>query len=360
MQKEVLISVIIGISLGLIVTYGIYQVKKQVTSPTPTDVTAEMDSNENDLIETGLMLTSPEDGLVQEKSQIKVAGTTIQPESFVVVFVDNQETILQSDSTGGFSTNLELTDGEHVITVVSVNQDGWTETAERLVVISDLFSQSQLPATTTAQIPAEEGEEEVVKEATTQAILDRINKKLTQEEQEQLDKTIEQLAVKRGAMIGQVERVTEEALTITTTQGTVILATDEELEIKKSNKDIALDQIGVDDWLLVMGVTDGTQITPEYIFVSSTTLRPKPHSVVLGTLSEINKSSLSVTSRADGEITNFNISNKTEYQDVDAKDAKLNQFSTDLTVLGIGYEEVNKTETTQVLTTLRALAVFED
>ncbi|MBU0978355.1 hypothetical protein KKF92_00820 [Patescibacteria group bacterium] len=365
MQKEVIISAIIGITLGLIVTYGIYQVKQSVTSPTSSDeVNSQVQPSPNNETEVGLSLTSPTDGLVQTSGKIQVTGNTVQPESFVVVFVGNDETILKSDASGHFSAELELNDGEHIITVISINQDGLTEQAERLVVVSDLFNPSQPPATAIAEATSEANNTETtltptVDPTVTQTLKDRIDKTRTETDQEQVDKVIEQLAIRRGAMIGQVTRVTQESVTISTTQGTVILAIDDEVEITKAKKVIPLDQISVEDWLLVMGVTDGTQITPEYIFVSATSLRPKPQLVILGTLDTINKSDLSVASRADGETTTFNFNTATMYQNLDAKSAKLNQFSSDLTVLAIGYKEITETKTTQVLTTLRALAIFE-
>jgi len=59
------------------------------------------------------------------------------PDSFVVVFIGNEENITSSDSSGNFSIQLELKDGANVITVVVLDENGRSIKLERTVIVSD-------------------------------------------------------------------------------------------------------------------------------------------------------------------------------------------------------------------------------
>lgn len=370
MQKETLIAILIGLTLGLFVTYGLYQFKQSVTTPPVAEIVTDGDKNTENEDVSKLQITSPEDGLIQTENELIVSGQTSEPNSYVVVFVGNDETILQSDDSNNFSATVDLEDGANVVTIINIDQDGQLIKEERVVAVTSLFAvdegndaeepeqaeeNTEESADTTSNTETEEAEE-----STTQAILDRINRKLSEEQQEELAKTIEQLSVKRKALIGQIERVTEEALTITTTEGTVILPIDKDTTIQKAGKNIKIDDVAVENWALIMGMTDDTTIKPEQIIISTTTLRPNPQFVMIGTVLEIEKSSLTLTNRSDSNQVELSFDKNTDYEDLEGESAKLSNFSSDLTVLVVGYEKTVKDKTSKLLTTMRALAVFED
>lgn len=150
MKKEVVFAVLIGLIMGLIITYGVYRVqtsfKKGTTevlgtpSPTPDSDSASI-----------ISLHSPEDGIVQSESTTTVTGTTIA-NAFIVVFVNNAEIITTADETGNFSVAIDLEPGPNVIKVHVVDESGNTYIQERLVVVSDLLDQDGNPtATSSAQ-----------------------------------------------------------------------------------------------------------------------------------------------------------------------------------------------------------------
>lgn len=147
MKKEVVIAILIGLSLGLFITYGIYQARTGISrkssetglvvTPTPT----EEFSGE-------LVLNSPTDESVQSETTTSVSGTTI-PQSYVVVFVGNNETITTSDGSGNFSVDVDLEDGSNIITVYVIDEDGRKLSVERTVIVSDLdFTEASDSATT--------------------------------------------------------------------------------------------------------------------------------------------------------------------------------------------------------------------
>lgn len=135
MKKEVIIAILIGLALGLFITYGVYQARTGLSQKSmdpsllPQPITETPFSGE-------LALNSPADESVQNENTVSVSGTTL-PNSFVVVFVGNKETITHSDDSGNFSVEVELEDGGNVVTVFVIDQDGGSLSLERTVTVTD-------------------------------------------------------------------------------------------------------------------------------------------------------------------------------------------------------------------------------
>lgn len=142
MKKEVLIAILVGLSMGLIITFGVYRVKNSITE-TPT---ADLEENQLDVEATAaatiLALHSPEDGTVQTEKELTVTGTTI-PNTFVVLFVNDIDFISNSDESGNFSFKIELEDGANILRVHVLNDEGGATVEERLVVVSDAFEKAE-------------------------------------------------------------------------------------------------------------------------------------------------------------------------------------------------------------------------
>ncbi|PIY80244.1 MAG: hypothetical protein COY80_04075 [Candidatus Pacebacteria bacterium CG_4_10_14_0_8_um_filter_42_14] len=142
MKKEVVVAILIGLSFGLIITYGLFRVHKAVTAPTtnstitfPTNATATPTP-------AGAMLTilSPEDGHVQEESEVTVTGTAT-PDSIVVLFVNGEEFISSADASGSFSFTVALEEGSTILSVHAIDENGVGAAEERVVVVSKLLSE---------------------------------------------------------------------------------------------------------------------------------------------------------------------------------------------------------------------------
>lgn len=140
MKKEVLIAILIGFSLGLTITYGVYRVRlamqeeppsiEQIVNATPTP------SSEAQSI---IAIHNPENGRVQTETSTTVAGTTL-PNAFVVLFVNNDNYIQTSDATGNFSFEVPLVNGGNVLTTHVVNEDGQSVSVERTIVVTSVYS----------------------------------------------------------------------------------------------------------------------------------------------------------------------------------------------------------------------------
>jgi hypothetical protein len=132
MKKELLVAVVIGLLVGLVITYGVYRASTAGRGPrstTQTTITTDSTAHET----STLVLSSPEDESVQTTDQITVAGTTL-PDSTVVVFVNDLEHITTADRSGNFSVVGKLEAGSNVIIVHSLTEDGSLTMVERTVI----------------------------------------------------------------------------------------------------------------------------------------------------------------------------------------------------------------------------------
>jgi len=157
MKKEVVIAILIGLSFGLIITYGLYRVRKAVTTPnTSSTITAPTDATATPT-PAGAMLTilSPEDGHVQEENEVTVTGTAT-PDSIVVIFVNGEEFISSADASGSFSFTVALEEGSTILSVHAIDESGVGATQERVIIVSKLLSEQPEPQADKEASPAAE------------------------------------------------------------------------------------------------------------------------------------------------------------------------------------------------------------
>lgn len=81
------------------------------TAPTPTPAPLT------------LTLTSPKDGELAVNSEIIVEGVTA-PDTTVVIFTEDDETTVESDSTGKFSTTVTLSAGINTLVITAFSDNG--------------------------------------------------------------------------------------------------------------------------------------------------------------------------------------------------------------------------------------------
>jgi hypothetical protein len=147
MKKEIIIAILIGLSLGLFITYGIYQARTGISrrSSDTSLITNPADTAE---FAGELVLNSPTDESVQSEKTVSVSGTTLA-NSFVVIFVGNDETITTSDNSGNFSVEVTLEDGSNFINVYVLDEDGRSLSVQRMVIVSDITFNEASPSTET-------------------------------------------------------------------------------------------------------------------------------------------------------------------------------------------------------------------
>ena len=85
-----------------------------------------------DTVPPVLNVTSPDDGLITNKSTVVVAGTTNDSTSSPVTLTVNGNTV-SVGSDGSFSTTVTLSEGENIITIKAVDKAGKVSTVTRTV-----------------------------------------------------------------------------------------------------------------------------------------------------------------------------------------------------------------------------------
>ncbi len=154
MKKEVLVAVLIGLSMGLVITYGIYRVQNSLNQPPVTDVADVLELTngalESAAVATVLSVHTPQAGAVQTANTTTITGTTI-PNANVVLFINADDNIVVSDDSGNFTFNANLQDGTNLLNIYVVNDSGETAMEERIVVVTDMYESE-------AQTTSEEAE----------------------------------------------------------------------------------------------------------------------------------------------------------------------------------------------------------
>lgn len=154
MKKEIVVAIIIGLALGLAITYGVYTARRSLTDPVANQVLEDLTTNSSPQPSelSTLVITTPKDESIQSVKEVTIAGTTM-PNSYVVIFINDDENVTNADESGNFSieSNLEL--GSNIITIHSLSEDGHDTIAERTVIyaVGDLNSATPEEASESAQ-----------------------------------------------------------------------------------------------------------------------------------------------------------------------------------------------------------------
>ena len=135
MRKELLLAIFIGMSMGLIITFGIYQSRENTRENKnyQTDDLVKQQVDDSLKESSQLSITTPEENLIVDQENLIVSGNT-NPTSFVVIFVNNKENITTADETGNFSLEVILDEGGNYIEIHSLDEDGNSIIKERSVI----------------------------------------------------------------------------------------------------------------------------------------------------------------------------------------------------------------------------------
>ncbi len=137
MRKEILLAVFVGITLGLMITFGIYQNSENAKSGenNTTDQLINNPTSTNSAIvqDPQLVIDSPEEDLFTHEAELIVSGSA-SPNSFIVVLINDLENISNTDDSGNFSIKVQLAEGGNLIEINSINEDGKQISKQRTVI----------------------------------------------------------------------------------------------------------------------------------------------------------------------------------------------------------------------------------
>jgi uncharacterized protein YjiK len=131
MKREVVLAIIIGFSLGLIITFGVWRANKALKETAPKQQLPLSQEKQPELPPStptpqtilDLEITSPEDNFLSNKEKIDVSGKTF-PKATVVILYEEGEKIIESDEEGKFTSEITLVGGANEITISAYDKEG--------------------------------------------------------------------------------------------------------------------------------------------------------------------------------------------------------------------------------------------
>ncbi len=137
MKKEIVVAILIGLVMGLFITYGVYYAQQSKNiDPEATVANLDQQPVETTVTNGKLAIHSPEDEIITTEQTIKVAGHT-SPNTHIVIFNNNSPVLSQADETGNFAKEISLEPLANIITVHSIAEDGEVNSVTRTVVVYD-------------------------------------------------------------------------------------------------------------------------------------------------------------------------------------------------------------------------------
>jgi hypothetical protein len=146
MRRELIWVVVIGISFGLIIAFGVWRINSSISQSQPGNPEATP-SSQNSAAELKITLSTPENNDVVTASPITVSGIT-KPLTWVVVSGEKGDYILQSDEKGIFAQDVGLEAGTNRIKITAFDPTGTQSTQKVLVIYSSAFQLKTIPVST--------------------------------------------------------------------------------------------------------------------------------------------------------------------------------------------------------------------
>ncbi len=149
MRKEIIIAIIIGLCLGLVVAFGIRSARlslaaRKTLSPTTPLSIQNTDTNPNS--NHSIFISVPEPNTITDQEKLTIVGSTT-PDALVSIISDTDQVATNADSTGAFTSAINLNAGLNNIEIKSYNTQGETATTSFIII----YSTADLTATESAQ-----------------------------------------------------------------------------------------------------------------------------------------------------------------------------------------------------------------
>lgn len=138
MRKEILLAIIVGVIVGLAITFGIYQLRQtlfQNRTVEEIETSRQQDARPTPTPMSSVSLQQPEQDLLTDENTVQIVGRAL-PDSYIVILANETEYITTADQDGDFAQQVDLEAGGNKLTIVAVTPDGEQETVIRNVVYS--------------------------------------------------------------------------------------------------------------------------------------------------------------------------------------------------------------------------------
>lgn len=205
-------------------------------------------------------------------------------------------------------------------------------------------------STTTSPSP------EATSQPATQSLKERIQR-VVQQNQDKIKGVIDTMGRRPRGFIGEISRVTEEAISVTTPKGTEIVAVNSGLPILKAGKLIKSTDIVVGDWATVIGYAENDSFMPRKVILSATPIIPGGITVVIGSIQEVTGNTLTIQPRSVGSSpADYTVTKNSTIQDLTGSDIKQAAIKEQIQALIVASEDAKGVKT---IKTIRLLTTVE-
>ena len=286
MRKEVLFAILAGVTLGLILAFGVWRANLALRSK---DSPPEEPSEETQPQEAtfGITLAAPNDFEVVSQSPFLISGIT-KPELFVAISGVEEDFVVKSDVEGEFKQEITLIEGVNEITITAFDADGVTIEKRLLIAYSTEFAkqvEASIPSPTqTEEETATEANEvrEKVQEKVNEAM--RVPKFVMGSVTDKLAGTIE-LRDLEGE-IRQVSLSPDEAVFV---------------KIAKTRTEVKFADLAIGDFIVAMGFSNGNGVLEGKRILITTEFETSGREAILGTVLDPKKAEFTLKTVNDAD-----------------------------------------------------------
>ena len=136
MRKEVIFAIIIGLSLGVTILFGIRLANQSIITSSAPRNEAKIPSipeGPTPAQVAGISIISPKNHSIINTATVKIIGKTL-PNSTVAILSFENDILIISDSDGNFSADLELAGGENIIKATVLKPDQSMESTQISII----------------------------------------------------------------------------------------------------------------------------------------------------------------------------------------------------------------------------------
>lgn len=278
MRRELVWAGIIGISFGLIIAFGAWRisttntkVEDTVSTPTPASSTSEF----------SITLNQPENEDVVTKNTVTVSGIT-KSLSWVTVSGEKGDYTVQSDESGVFTEDVDLTGGINQIKITAFDPKGSQSVQKVLVVYSSSFVVSTVPTPT----PGDNSTASAIRANVQQKVAAAMNKP--------------------KAYLGVVTDIADSTIQLKTAEGEIKQVSTNGgnatvVNIAGSNnKTVKITDIAIGDFIVAMGyINSSSVLSAQRILITDPVTESKIDSFY-GKVASTAKRTVTITSLKDG------------------------------------------------------------
>ncbi|MBI4153456.1 hypothetical protein HY503_00440 [Candidatus Woesebacteria bacterium] len=237
MRKEVLFAILAGLTLGLIIAFGIYRANVALS---PKNQDQQRPSSPTPKPEFVITLASPSDLDVFTENPVTLSGIT-KVNAYVAVSTEEEDYITRVDSKGSFEVEVELVGGVNQLVIVAFDEKGSEVTQKLLLVFSTEFAK---------YVKVDEAKEET--QNATDSVRDKVQQKVSQA-----------LKSPRG-LLGTVTDILENTLQIKSGAGEIeqlsVSSETSVLKTGKTPKEVKLTDVAIGDYIVAMGFKNGNGV----------------------------------------------------------------------------------------------------